>query len=527
ERLYYVTLELAAVWGRNAIVIPPDTGVAEVEFSIGATAKGRITIEKPTQLDVERLSSAAKTGIPLEDTYEYNLEVVGSHPAFRVVPVGFSPTQNQRIGEVTMTYQPAGEGGTLSVLHLVVSPVPEFAAPPGAPKKAAKPARPAPTRAVAEAEPFRPIAHYFPGTEIGQRALIMSGVHGSEPEGVRTVEFVLAALKAGRRPKFTTVVVTQIIPRTQPPGDSQKGNENDRWIGGLDPNRNFPLPGTSYATARERGRTSPGAENVYRKKDEKTGKESLAESKAKTLFPETRLLLALLERFKPHRLASVHSHHSSLNRGDSAGIFVDPRGGVSEGVGAGKPGRAPQPGDVVADPEDQRVLLDPALGAPDVELVKRMICDFESRVLDQRLDTSAFDPLTGNKIDSKTKKKTNSIHKITTIYSAAHPPGNSLGMWAPEAVAETVEGVTSPRGNRTPGILTVTVELPREKVELTKVALEQIHADVLLEVFLGCPPLPVKAAPNASAKDEAKKKADAKKKRLAKLPDVINDCPKI
>lgn len=44
------------------------------------------------------------------------------------------------------------------------------------------------------------------------------------------------------------------------------------------------------------------------------------------MIPETRILIGLIERFQPERIASVHAHSLKNIVGDAPGIFVDPRG---------------------------------------------------------------------------------------------------------------------------------------------------------------------------------------------------------
>ncbi len=43
------------------------------------------------------------------------------------------------------------------------------------------------------------------------------------------------------------------------------------------------------------------------------------------MLAENRMLVHLIERFQPERLVSVHQHHLGSRRGDSPGVFVDPR----------------------------------------------------------------------------------------------------------------------------------------------------------------------------------------------------------
>src|SRR5205814_39727 len=101
----------------------PDAGSGSVEFPIDGQGSGRLTIEKPTDLDATHLSGVALGPVFLEDAYEYNVRVVLVESRLRVVPVGFSATDNQMIDEVTMTFDKAA---SQSVFRLEVPVIPEF-----------------------------------------------------------------------------------------------------------------------------------------------------------------------------------------------------------------------------------------------------------------------------------------------------------------------------------------------------------------------------------------------------------------
>jgi hypothetical protein len=420
--------------------------------------------------------------VALEDSYQYNGSTQGKAPKLRFVPQGFAGTQNQKINEVTVRYDTSADS-TVTVFTLVVDPIPEFFAPDS-------PSSPLPKRAPKEArlpEPFRPVAHFFPGIHPDRRALIMSGVHGSEPEGVRMAEIILDELRSGRWiPEFNTLVIAEIFPRTQPNGKPVRGDPDRRWVhrdrtdktvvgprdAGAEPNRNFPLPGQSYATARELGRTRKDtSELLWRSR--RGLAPPMGTNASQRLLPETRLLLALIERFRPHRLATLHSHSVKPARGDSCGIFVDPRGGVDP------------KSDGASSPE----------GNDDDELTRDMLCAFEQILSDVGLVT-VEDPLRGNRIIAdKARALETELRKATVHYSLAAPKaeGNSLGVWAPPAIAETVAGVAVPRGNRG-GITTVTVEFPHGESDQAIQTLLRIHVEVLLSIFLDAAQTGSKAA---------------------------------
>jgi len=132
-------------------------------------------------------------------------------------------------------------------------------------------------------------------------------------------------------------------------------------------------------------------------------------------------------------------------------------------------------------------------------LPRRRLCAFQHTRADVNLFTIR-EPLLGNLIIPARKKKNtgkqadqkgilfplvDDLRDATVHYdpNANHAEGNSLGDWAPTAIAEKVPGVAVPRGNR-PGITTVTVEFPHGESDATIQTLLRIHAEVALSVFL-------------------------------------------
>jgi hypothetical protein len=321
------------------------------------------------------------------------------------------------------------------------------------------------------------IAYFFPG-QTEHRALIIGGVHGGEPEGVEVVERLRALLatqsKAGHPPYFTTILVPNLIPRTYsgptPPTDREshqqvpggvslvKGKQKTRKV---EPNRNFPQPGTSYAAARKLGATrSDTAELLYENPHTHSvappQKDSSTRHTSIRMLPETRILIKLLERFQPERLASVHAHSLSEDaaQGNAPGIFVDPRGVNAD---TGKP----------TDPTN------PALAsqtAADDDLARRLVVAGRSQFGGAR--TGKADPFWGNRGSSGPTE-------VRYALGATHAEGNSLGMYAPIPVP----GVR-------PGITTVTVEVPewagtKDATDLPRI--EDLDSKLLDEIFLGDP----------------------------------------
>jgi hypothetical protein len=292
-------------------------------------------------------------------------------------------------------------------------------------------------------------AFYFPGTT-ARRALIVGGVHGSEPQGARVVESLRVELeamaKAGKKPHFTVILIPVLIERTH---DPKLEKPKDRYVGNIEPNRTFPRPREDYADAR--ARVKAGQPELMMD-DPKTGKLREATGKHATseMIPETRALIALIERFGPERIASVHAHSidpKGLGRpGDDPGVFVDPR--------LAKPGKT-NAGEV----------------ADDDALAEAMLAGGRGRA-PQGLQGTKNDPFMGNVGGSKP------FGTPTVRYAASHPEGHSLGDWAPAPTASR-EGIT-----------TVTIEIPQYGDDVTKadkVAVEEGHRDVLRDIFLGDP----------------------------------------
>ncbi|MFD9892302.1 DUF4157 domain-containing protein [Amycolatopsis sp. NPDC059027] len=319
---------------------------------------------------------------------------------------------------------------------------------------------------------IQPIKIYlFPGRNPDQRVLVLGGVHGDEPEGREVVERLRTRLAkesaAGNPPAFTTILVPELISLTHREYGLPERPQSGRYVpagrtrkggGELDPNRNYPLPGETYAQARERGK-SGGAELVTHPIDRDTGETQFntptrppedftktKDGKKKSfntssirLLPETRALIKLMERFKPTRIVSVHSHSLTSKIGDAPGVFVDPRG---------------------TDPNTGK-LTDPKAAAADDALTQELLAKTRSHARDAR--PSAF---AGN------APRRTEIAPNVHYSSSEHAEGNSLGMYGPVATAER------------PAATTITVELPKltDKAELDK--LVDAHVAGLDEVIL-------------------------------------------
>ncbi|HYW14089.1 MAG TPA: DUF4157 domain-containing protein [Longimicrobium sp.] len=316
-------------------------------------------------------------------------------------------------------------------------------------------------------------AHFVQGRS-DRKALILGGVHNkTEPQGARVVKNLLTLLTirtAAKKPPFFSVV---LIPDLFDAGRYKGGA--GRWIGGgmgqdeqgqletarpVEPNRNFPLPGEDLAAARARGSSSAiTPELVFRDPAKPAAAPRAAQDASGgahggtsiRMLPETRTLIALIEHFKPERIASVHAHSLKKTPGDAPGIFVDPRGmdpqtGLPTGLAA----------DAVEAAEDDRLAT---------AMVTRGRKGFPGA-------SGTDDPFIGNAAGTPKSR--------VRYASGAHAEGNSLGTWAPVPV-------TSGPGARG-GITTMTIEVPQWKDDPAALKrIETLESELLADIFLEDP----------------------------------------
>jgi hypothetical protein len=272
-------------------------------------------------------------------------------------------------------------------------------------------------------------AFLFPGAS-SERALVLAGVHGSEQSGVEVVELLLAELRKGVRPHFTTLVVPKLFP-----------DNYDKALreGPTETNRNFPVKGTSLDTARAAG-----------------GAKGPIDALGKRILPENILLLQVIERFRPSRIASVHATWDLKK----PGVFTDPHK-VSKGALAANAGGG-----------SAKALEDAARAASDSDR------DFALKMAREAQKNGAN--VAGNKLGSGDEN---------VGFYQKDPPGSSLGGYGPQDVTE---GKATDR----PAMQVITMEVggnPRSSAEKDprKLAARQTELralrDVLLFLFLRVP----------------------------------------
>ena len=146
-------------------------------------------------------------------------------------------------------------------------------------------------------------SYFFPG-QTDNNALVIAGVHGSELSGTEVVDSLIEKLKKGPRPFYNVIIVPSLFPdnaevaKASPSTIGTKANTGRLTKDSkVDPNREFPEFGKAL--------------------DPSTKKDA----KNQQIEPENIALLELIERFRPARIASIHSTHEPSN----AGIYADPR----------------------------------------------------------------------------------------------------------------------------------------------------------------------------------------------------------
>lgn len=157
----------------------------------------------------------------------------------------------------------------------------------------------------------RPVnAYYFSG-QTEERALVIGGVHGSELSGIEVAELLVANLKTAKsKPYYTVIVVPVLFPDNRALAESRpKSIGTAENLGrytikgrkqGKDPNRQMPALGKAFDS------------------------KNPVDAKGVRIEPENVMLLELIDRFKPSRIASVHATRPEKGK-DASGIYADPK----------------------------------------------------------------------------------------------------------------------------------------------------------------------------------------------------------
>ncbi|MCB0153927.1 MAG: hypothetical protein KDF65_03955 [Anaerolineae bacterium] len=281
----------------------------------------------------------------------------------------------------------------------------------------------------------RPIvAFFFPGRS-NDRALVIGGVHGSELSAIEVVEHLIETLHVGATlPHYNVIVIPHLFPdnaavaEAHPEAIGSLANVGRYTAGSkVDPNRQFPALGRAFDPIQP------------------------IDARGRPIEPENRLLLNLIQQFRPGRIATVHA----IREPEMAGIFADPRTDVA--------GRA--------------------LGfAPEARLALAMA----HRARQGGANVPA------NHLDSASP---NAVYPLDPAVVAAGLPqprqtdsGVSLGGWAAQAIADIVQPQNSRQALT---VITVEVQTALRSADSANPAIRrselQAHSAAIHKIFLANP----------------------------------------
>lgn len=288
-------------------------------------------------------------------------------------------------------------------------------------------------------------AYYFPGVS-AERALIIGGMHGSELSAVAVAEELVNTLRSdqAQRPYYTVIIVPRLFPdnvalaestATAQPGSVNSPANIGRYTRrtptrSVDPNRQFPAAGVGFDPADPR------------------------DARNRAIESENVMLLELIQRFQPTRVANLHS----IRTPQSAGIYADPRTDAA-GIACGFA-------------SDRDLAL--AMAARSEQLGVRVPGNRRSR----SADVNAIYPRDPQAAPAGRQQQ------------RSNNEGTSFGTWGTTAVND----VQHPQANR-PAMTVITVEVagahrPSDLPEAQQTARRAEisgHATVLREIFLGQP----------------------------------------
>lgn len=145
-------------------------------------------------------------------------------------------------------------------------------------------------------------AWYFPGTG-DKNALVIGGMHGSELSSVEIAESLIGELKKGVKPYYNVIIIPVLFPDNAAAAQSKPA-----LIGGTQNYGRY-----SSATVADPNRQMPSL-----------GKAMHAEGKdhlGRTIETENRLLLELINIYRPERIVNIHA----IRNTEKAGVYADPR----------------------------------------------------------------------------------------------------------------------------------------------------------------------------------------------------------
>jgi len=134
-------------------------------------------------------------------------------------------------------------------------------------------------------------AYLFPG-RTNERVLILGAVHGNERGGTEVAADLLDMLNTmtqqGRQPRCTVIIVPVLCPVNV---ERRHRNTDQGTAGARNPNRNLPEAGQGYAAEENlpEGRANPQTD-----------------AQERPILSENQALMALVDRFGPSRIVSIH-----------------------------------------------------------------------------------------------------------------------------------------------------------------------------------------------------------------------------
>jgi len=146
-------------------------------------------------------------------------------------------------------------------------------------------------------------AYFFPGTS-EKRALVISGMHGSELSSIEVASELVRMLKQTGTIYYNVIIIPALFPdnaETAKQFPLQIGDADNigrySFTGAVDPNRQMPTPGHAFDEEYELDHAGRKIEN------------------------ENSLLLGLIGEYHPQRIVNLHA----IREKNYAGVFADPR----------------------------------------------------------------------------------------------------------------------------------------------------------------------------------------------------------
>ncbi|MBE7169614.1 MAG: hypothetical protein INR73_03445 [Williamsia sp.] len=146
-------------------------------------------------------------------------------------------------------------------------------------------------------------AYYFPGTS-SLRALVIGGVHGTELSSIDVATELVAQLQQQTGIYYSVIVIPSLFP------------DNAQMA------RNMPVQiGSSLNIGRYSHSTAPDPNRQMPSLGKPFDEEHPVDYLNREIEQENRLLLTVIQQFKPERIVNIHA----IRNEENAGIFADPR----------------------------------------------------------------------------------------------------------------------------------------------------------------------------------------------------------